>query len=376
MKVAILESIVMPAGHEVEFDRILVEELKRQGHEPVFFVPEEFPFKMDYGVPIDYLSGGQAISYAGLPKWKRWIASIKREYRRRAWFNSAYEKALAGKCDAIIVPTASFRFAQSLIKTKLKDSPVSVYMLFHGIIEGERPRFEAAAKACEFYKNIYLRVLTFRDEYGPGDKPNIRAVVPPVYLPKPGVERRMRKANEPIIIGFFGQFRKEKQIQRFLDAFKQADFKAPVKLLVQGATTTPRDAALFKQMMADYADVPNISFLHKNLIGLEWDQALMNVDALLLPYGADRYRYQCSAILFTSIGFDKPSLVSQEINPEVLDQYKVGMTLDLSNQETIKSGLEDFVNTLIEHPDVFEDGLREANRAYSQENMVKGILAI
>ena len=31
MKVAILECIVMPAGHEVEFDRILVEELKKQG---------------------------------------------------------------------------------------------------------------------------------------------------------------------------------------------------------------------------------------------------------------------------------------------------------------------------------------------------------
>lgn len=28
MRVAILESIVMPAGHEVEFDWILVEELK------------------------------------------------------------------------------------------------------------------------------------------------------------------------------------------------------------------------------------------------------------------------------------------------------------------------------------------------------------
>ena len=42
MKIAILESIVMPAGHEVEFDRILVEELKKQGHEPVFFVPEAF----------------------------------------------------------------------------------------------------------------------------------------------------------------------------------------------------------------------------------------------------------------------------------------------------------------------------------------------
>ena len=28
MRVAILESIIMPAGHEVEFDRILVNELK------------------------------------------------------------------------------------------------------------------------------------------------------------------------------------------------------------------------------------------------------------------------------------------------------------------------------------------------------------
>lgn len=42
MRVAILESIVMPAGHEVEFDRILVEELKRQGHEPVFSYRKSF----------------------------------------------------------------------------------------------------------------------------------------------------------------------------------------------------------------------------------------------------------------------------------------------------------------------------------------------
>ena len=42
MRVAILESIVMPAGHEVEFDRILVDELKRQGHAPVFFFAGTF----------------------------------------------------------------------------------------------------------------------------------------------------------------------------------------------------------------------------------------------------------------------------------------------------------------------------------------------
>lgn len=46
MKIAILESIVMPAGHEVEFDRILVEELKKQGHEPVFLCLKPFLSKL------------------------------------------------------------------------------------------------------------------------------------------------------------------------------------------------------------------------------------------------------------------------------------------------------------------------------------------
>ena len=55
MRVAILESIIMPAGHEVEFDRMIINELKRQGHEPVLMVPENFTFKVDYGVDVIYL---------------------------------------------------------------------------------------------------------------------------------------------------------------------------------------------------------------------------------------------------------------------------------------------------------------------------------
>ena len=71
MRVAILESILMPAGHEVEFDRILVDELKRQGHEPVFFVPEHFPFKVDYHCDVEYLDGGEVVTYAGAPVKRR-----------------------------------------------------------------------------------------------------------------------------------------------------------------------------------------------------------------------------------------------------------------------------------------------------------------
>ena len=94
MRVAILESIVMPAGHEVEFDRILVEEMKKQGHKPVFFVPKNYPFKLDYKTDIEYLDGGEAVSYAGVSKLKKIWLSVLREKRRVAWFDSAYEKAM------------------------------------------------------------------------------------------------------------------------------------------------------------------------------------------------------------------------------------------------------------------------------------------
>lgn len=374
MRVAILESIVMPAGHEVEFDRILVEELKKQGHEPVFFVPENFPFKVDYGVDIEYLEGGEAISYAGVSRWKRMLLSLLREKRRKAWFNSAYKKILAGKCDALIIPTASFRFARSIIRTQLKHSPVPIIMLFHGIMEKERSRFELQARQCEPYENIYLKVLTFRDEYNDGNKKNISSVVPPVYTPKEGVVRT--SSNEPLTIGFFGQFRKEKQLNQFLDAFIEAKFDCPVNLLVQGATVTPSDSELFESMIKEYSRYNNIRFLHKNLIGKEWDDQLINVDALLLPYGAERYRYQCSAILFTAIGFNKPVLVSEEINPEVLENYHIGHTLDLTSKETIVKGLEEFVHVMCEQPEIFEDGLKKANDMYSQKRLVEEVLKL
>ena len=372
MRVAILESIVMPAGHEVEFDRILVEELKKQGHEPVFFVPENFPFKVDYGVDIEYLEGGEAISYAGVSRWKRMWLSLLREKRRKAWFNSAYKKILDGKCDALIIPTASFRFARSIIRTQLKHSPVPIIMLFHGIMEKERSRFELQAKQCEPYENIYLKVLTFRDEYNDGNKKNISSVVPPVYTPKEGVVRT--SSNEPLTIGFFGQFRKEKQLNQFLDAFVEAKFDCPVNLLVQGATVTPTDAELFESMMKEYSAYNNIRFLHKNLIGKEWDDQLINVDALLLPYGAERYRYQCSAILFTAIGFNKPVLVSEEINPEVLENYHIGHILDLTSKDTIVKGLEEFVHAIHNYPEAFSEGLIAANQKYSGKHLIQQIL--
>ena len=181
MRIAILESIIMPAGHEVEFDRILVDELQRQGHEPVLWVPEDFPFKLDYGVPVDYLAGGQVVTYAGAPKWKKPFLALLREKRRRAWFQDAYRKILAGGYDALIIPTATYRYIKAILGTDLKNSPIPVHIIFHGIGKAEREKFYQQAEKIRAYSNIYLDVITLRKDIEREDLPQVRTLVPPGY---------------------------------------------------------------------------------------------------------------------------------------------------------------------------------------------------
>ena len=220
MKIAILESIVMPAGHEVEFDRILVEEMKNQGHEPIFFVPEKYPFKLDYHAKIDYLSGGEAISYAGVSKLKKIYLSIVREKRRVAWFDSACEKAQKGLCDAIIVPTSSWRGMRSLRNSKLKNSPVPVLLMMHGIMPSDRKHFVEGVKSLKQYSNVHVAALGMQTEFPElNDCPNFHTIFPPVYIPMDLGVKPEFEFHEPLRLGFFGQYRKEKNLEFFLEAF-------------------------------------------------------------------------------------------------------------------------------------------------------------
>lgn len=374
MRVAILESIVMPAGHEVEFDRILVDELKRQGHVPVFFVPERFPFKLDYHCDIDYLTGGEVVTYAGAGKLKKIFLSIRRERRRIAWFNSAYEKACAGACDAIIIPTGTWRYIRTVLNSKLKDSPVPVYMIFHGINPHEQPKFEKQARRVEAYKQIQLKVITLRDDFQNSGLTNVDLIAPPVFKPQDMPVDTSLHITPPVKIGFFGQFRKEKNLGFFLDAFTKAKFSVPVELIVQGATAKPEDGEIFDNYAEEYAEYKNITFWHKNLIGLEWQKALLSVDAIMMPYAAERYRYHWGAMLFTAIGFYKPVLASPELNPEVLEKYKIGMAVDLRSVESFTKQLEQFVDDLVKNASLYRKNLELANAAYSHEALVQNIL--
>ena len=49
MRLAVFENIMTPGGHEVDFDRIIVEEFRRLGHEVSFYVPEDFRFAFEDG---------------------------------------------------------------------------------------------------------------------------------------------------------------------------------------------------------------------------------------------------------------------------------------------------------------------------------------
>ena len=374
MKVAILESIVMPAGHEVEFDRIIVDELKRQGHEPVMLVPEKFPFKIDYDAKVEYLDGGEVVTYAGANKFQKIFLSIKREYRRKKWFNSAYALANARNYDAIIIPTATYRYLRTLLNTDLKDSKIPVYIIFHGINPHEKANFVKQARKCEPFKNIHLKIITLRNDFTNDNLDNIDLIAPPVFKPVDLPVDKELTFKEPFKLGFFGQYRREKNVRFFLDAFKKAQFKVPVKLIMQGATARVEDSEEFEKIIDEYKSVPGIEFWHKNLIGDEWQKALLGVDVIIAPYAAERYRYHWSAMSFTALGFYKPILQSPEMNPEVLEHYNVGEAVALDNVASFTKQLEDFVNSYPEKHEQYKEGLMAANVAFSHENLIKSIL--
>ncbi len=374
MKVAILESIVMPAGHEVEFDRILVDELRRQGHEPVMLTPRNFPFKIKYQAKIDYLSGGEAVTYAGANKFQKLFLSVKREYRRKQWFDSAYAMSSPEGYDALIIPTATYRYLRTLLNSDLKNSKIPIYIIFHGINPHEKLIFVKQARKCLIYKNVHLKVITLRNDFVNDNLANVDLIAPPVFKPLDLPTDKNLTYHEPLKLGFFGQYRREKNVRFFLEAFKKARFAIPVKLIMQGATARTEDSEEFEKIIQEYSGISNIEFWHKNLIGEEWQKALLSVDVIIAPYAAERYRYHWSAMSFSAIGFYKPILQSPEMNPEVLQNYNVGEAVALDNLDAFTKQLENFVNTYQQKHEQYKEGLRQANIAYSQANLVKAIL--
>lgn len=375
MKIAILETILMPAGHESEFDKILVDEIKKTGNEVCFFVPKDYPFKMDYKCSVHHLKS-QAISYANVSKFKKIFLSILREIRKIAWLNEAANLAKQGLVDAILIPTCSYRMLKSVRLSKFKNSSVPILLILHGIMPKDKAKFIHLAKKLSKFKNIKFANLGLQEKFDElKNDNNFFTILPPVYTPYL-LENTQPTSSDTLKFGFFGQYRKEKNLEFILESFCNAKFNRPVSLLVQGATVTKEDEIDFKRLQNKYSKFENIEFMHKSLIGKAWQEALMSVDVLLIPYGATRYLYQPSAMLFTAIGFNKTVISSDFMSPEVINKFEIGEFANLTSIDDFSKQLENFANSFEDKKPIYQTALKNANEEYGGANLAKQIIGI
>ena len=369
MRVAIFENIMTPGGNEIEFDRILVDELKNLGHEVFFYAPENLQFQFDYGVPVKKIFG-DSVSYNNSHGVKKIFASAKREINRQRWYNQLYD--LQNNFDALIIPTATYRYLRALNHNKLKKISVPTIFVFHGINPTEAPKFLSESEKLLPYKNIKMAVISLSENIFGKTLENIFMIYPPTFIPRDLNENKKNPADV-LTLGFFGQYRREKKIENLLEVFVNGNYNRKVNLIVQGTTMHKEDADEFEKIIEPYEKLENISVIRKPLIGVEWQRAILNVDALLIPYAAPRYKYHWGGMLFTALGYQKPFIASNDINPEIFEIYKVGETYESGNLKNLSDVLEKFINDFDKNFPTYEKNLHDAAENFSPVNFGKRI---
>lgn len=375
MRVAILETVKTQGGFEQEFDRLIIDELKKEGHEPVLYLPENSSLPVDFGIPIEYMSGGEIIDYEGAGKLKKIWLSIQRERRRVRWFDAAYEKACRHEVDAIVLTTATYRYLRSLHKSKLKDSPVPVIFIFLGVNPQEKPKFLKQARRCEAYKNIKLKITSLRNDFKDDHVAKIEIIPPPVLLPEGVPVTADLSYREPVRIGFFGHYRKgEKDIDGIIQAFLDSHLQGKAELVVQAAPTGPDDAADMERIMNKYGSEPAVRFIKGKVLGKAWYDLLQSVDVLFLPYSNERYLYNWSAVYFNALALYKPVLATAVLNPEILRSYTVGQEVDLQDLGHLRQQLGQFLQSYEQMLPTYEAELKLVNHDFSTTMFLKNIL--
>lgn len=376
MRFAIMESVVTPGGHEIDFDRILVEELTALGHSVEFYVPEGHEFKWNYGVPVHHIPGA-GVSYRGAHGLKKILLSAKREWHRQKWYKAMYRFAQNAAFDAIIFPSATYRYLRALRHNPLKDSPVPVLFLIHGATPAESKRLNDVAAKFDDRPNIRIGVQTFAKEKLHLTAKHLRVYGPPNYIPRDiKCEPHFPAADEVLTIGFFGQYRREKNLDKFLKAFLAGTYNRKVRLFVQGATQTDEDAAEFERIIKKFEMNKTIDFLHEPLIGIEWQKRLASIDALAIPYGNVRYLYHTSALISNAMGYHKPIIIADNVNPEILAEYDIGVSFKMGDMNDLRISLEAFINNYDAKKDKYVRELERAYKDYSPTRLAENIVCL
>ncbi|WP_306537561.1 glycosyltransferase [Megasphaera sp.] len=375
MRVAILETVKTQGGFEQEFDRLIIDELKKKGHEPVLYLPENSSLPVDFGIPIEYMSGGEIVDYEGAGKLKKIWLSIQREQRRVRWFDAAYEKASRHEVDAIVLTTATYRYLRSLHKSKLKESPVPVIFIFLGVNPHEKPKFLKQARRCEGYQNIKLKITSLRNDFTEDHVSNLEIIPPPVLLPQGVSVTANLTYHEPVRIGFFGHYRKgEKDIDGIIQAFLDSHLEGKAELVVQAAPTGPEDADDMERIMEKYSRESAVRFMKGKVLGMAWYDLLQSVDVLFLPYSNERYLYNWSAVYFNALALYKPVLATAVLNPEILKNYTVGQEVDLQDLGRLRQQLGQFLQSYEAMLPTYERELKRVNHDFSTATFLENVL--
>ena len=81
-------------------------------------------------------------------------------------------------------------------------------------------------------------------------------------------------------------------------------------------------------------------------------------------------------MLFTAIGFQKPVVASNDINPEVFAKFDIGMTFKSGDMGDLQRILETFINTYDDKVNDYAQGLAQAAKKFSPESFAHRIEAI
>jgi glycosyltransferase involved in cell wall biosynthesis len=81
-------------------------------------------------------------------------------------------------------------------------------------------------------------------------------------------------------------------------------------------------------------------------------------------------------MLFTALGFQKPVVIADSINPEVLAEYGIGVAFAPDEPGRLQAALERFVNTYESRKESYKQELARANVEFAPANFVKALLKL
>jgi len=294
------------------------------------------------------------------------------------WFNELFVRGKADEYDLLIMPTTTQRYLRALKFSKLKNSIKPFEFIVHGLRPEETIKMTKRLRCIPENCPLKIIVLTLiKDIFAKNDK-RIACVNPPAYAPRDIVAKKLcNDGTGSVELGFFGQYRREKKLDDFLDAFLDCKFDNKVKLVVQGATNRQEDKDDFERTIAKYRGRGNIEFINISLIGIDWQKALVGTDVIMIPYAAPRYRYHWSAMLFSAIGYFRPVVsVGDVINPEVFEHYKIGESFSGNDMKGCKQALQRLVANMKNRKDYYNDEIERAYKAYSPTNFAEQLVAL